>query len=81
LTLHPNWLCGSPVLSNGYQGLFPWGWSGQYMKLTTRLHLVLRPKNAWNYTSTPPVHLHNMVLCEAQGQLYLLPLPKYPAPK
>jgi len=30
-------------------------------------------KNAWGYTSTPPVRLHGVVL-KAQGQLYLLPL-------
>jgi hypothetical protein len=40
-------------------------------------------KNAWSYTSTPPyifmawclvkyrIHLHGVVLCYAQGQLYL----------
>jgi hypothetical protein len=36
--------------------------SGQGMKLTTHLHLVLRSKNVWRYTSTPPIHLHGMVL-------------------
>jgi hypothetical protein len=29
-------------------------------------------KNAWSYTSTPPIRLHGVVLSEAQGQLYLL---------
>jgi hypothetical protein len=28
-------------------------------------------KNAWSYTSTPPVRLHGVVLSWAQGQLYL----------
>jgi hypothetical protein len=28
-------------------------------------------KNAWSYTSTPPLCLHGLVLSEAQGQLYL----------
>jgi hypothetical protein len=33
-------------------------------------------KNAWSYTSTPPIRLHGVVLSSAQGQLYLpLPLP------
>jgi hypothetical protein len=43
------------------------------VKLTTYLHLVLRSKNAWNYTSTPPVRLHGVMLSykKAQGQLYL----------
>jgi hypothetical protein len=26
------------------------------------LHLVLRSKNEWNYTSTPPIHLRGVVL-------------------
>jgi hypothetical protein len=33
------------------------------VKLTTRLHLVARSKNAWSYTSTPPIRLHCVVLC------------------
>jgi hypothetical protein len=41
------------LLSNGYQGLFPWGLSGLDVKLTTHLHLEPRSKNAWSYTSTP----------------------------
>jgi hypothetical protein len=28
-------------------------------------------KNAWNYTSTPPINLHGAVFCQAQGQIYL----------
>jgi hypothetical protein len=28
-------------------------------------------KNAWGYTSTPPIRLHGVVLSYAQGQLYL----------
>jgi hypothetical protein len=28
-------------------------------------------KNAWSYTSTPPIRLHGVVLSKAQGQLYL----------
>jgi len=41
--------------------------------LTAHLHLVPRSKNAWNYTSTPPIRLHGVVLSykKAQGQLYL----------
>jgi len=30
------------------------------------LHLVPRSKNEWSYTSTPPLHLHGVVL-KAQG--------------
>jgi hypothetical protein len=29
-------------------------------------------KNAWSYTSTPPVGLHDVVLRKALGQLYLI---------
>jgi hypothetical protein len=32
------------------------------MKLTTHLHLVPMSKNAWSYTSTPPIHLYGVVL-------------------
>jgi len=32
------------------------------VKLTTHLHLVLRSKNAWSYTSTSPIPLHGVVL-------------------
>jgi len=31
------------------------------MKLTTQLHLVLRLKNEWSYTSTLPLRLHGVV--------------------
>jgi len=30
------------LLSSGYQGLFPWGWSGRGLKLTTHFLLVPR---------------------------------------
>jgi len=47
-------LWGPPsLLSNGYQGPFPWGHSGLGVKLNTHLHLVPRSKNEWSYTSTP----------------------------
>jgi hypothetical protein len=32
------------LLYTGYQGFFPWGWSGLGEKLTTRLHLVPRSR-------------------------------------
>jgi hypothetical protein len=41
--------------------LFPWGYSSQGMKLTTHFHLVLRSKNVWSCTSTPPVCLHGVI--------------------
>jgi len=38
--------CSSPpsLLFNAYQGLFPWGQSGQGVKLTTQFHLVPRSR-------------------------------------
>jgi len=48
-------------LSSGYQGFFPWGVNGRGMKLTTHLHLVLRSKNEWSYTSTPLIRLFGVV--------------------
>jgi hypothetical protein len=46
----------------GYQGLFPWEYSGQGVKLTTRLHLLPRSKNEWSYISTSPLRLRDVVL-------------------
>lgn len=56
---------GSGALS-GYCGRFPWRYSGWGLKLATHLHLVLRLKGEWSYTSTP---LHSFMVC--QGQLYI----------
>jgi hypothetical protein len=41
----PDRLWGTPtLLSNGYQGLFLWEYSGRGIKLTTHLQLVPRPR-------------------------------------
>jgi len=50
------------LLSNGHQGLLPWGWSGRCVKLTTHLHLLPSSKNAWSYIVTPPIRLHDVVI-------------------
>jgi hypothetical protein len=50
----PNRLWGSPnLLSNWYQGLFPWEWNGRDVKLTAHLHLVPRSGNAWSVSPLP----------------------------
>jgi hypothetical protein len=36
------------------------------VKLTTHLSLVLRSKNAWSCTSTPPIRLRGVVLSEGE---------------
>jgi hypothetical protein len=63
----------SSLLSNGCEGLFPWGQSGRGVKLTIHLHLGPRSKKSWSYTSTPPPRFPGVVLSfkKAQGQFYL----------
>jgi hypothetical protein len=41
------------LLSDGYQGLFPRGYSGQGVKLTTHLSLVPRSRMVELYLQTP----------------------------
>jgi hypothetical protein len=49
------------LLSNGNQGLFPWGQSGRGVKLTTHVYVVPRSKE-WSCNPIPPIRLHGMVL-------------------
>jgi hypothetical protein len=46
----------------GTRGSFPGSKAAQGMKLTTHLHLVLRSRNAWSYTSTTPICLYGVML-------------------
>jgi hypothetical protein len=34
----------------------------QGVKLATHLYLMLRSKDAWSYTPSPPIYLHGVVL-------------------
>jgi hypothetical protein len=62
------------LLSNGHQGLLPWGWSGRCVKLTTHLHLLPSSKNAWSYIVTPPIRLHDVVIGLKKSTRTTLPL-------
>jgi hypothetical protein len=59
----PDRFWGPPsLLSNGYQGLFflgvkRLGSEADYSPSSAEV------KNAWSYTSTPPIRLHGVVLC------------------
>jgi hypothetical protein len=55
------------LLSNGYQGLFPWGKSGLSVKLTTHLHLVPSSKNTWSYISIPQYAFMAWCLVKIEG--------------
>jgi hypothetical protein len=53
--------------------LFPCGYSGRVVKPNTRLHLLPKSKNEWNYTYTPTIRLHGVMLSYSTGTT--LPLP------
>jgi hypothetical protein len=74
----PDRLWGPPILlSNGYKGFFFLGLRRPGCGALHSSPSSAEVKNAWSYTSTPPICLHGVVLSEAQGQLYLSlsPLP------
>jgi hypothetical protein len=54
--------CPPSLLSNGYQGLFPWGEKGPERESDHSSPSSAEVKNAWNYTYTPPIRLHGVVL-------------------
>jgi hypothetical protein len=56
----------------GTRGSFPGSKAARDMKLTTHLHLVLRSKNEWSYTSTPQYAFMAWCSVKGKGQLYLL---------
>jgi hypothetical protein len=72
----PDRIWGVPsLLSNGYQGLFPWGQSGRGVKLTTHFHLVPRSRM---HRIIPPLPQYAFIaLCSLKAQdslILLLPL-------
>jgi len=44
------------------------------LKLTQYLHVVSRSKNAWSYTSIPPIRIHGVVLVKHRENFNILPL-------
>jgi hypothetical protein len=70
-----NFISGPPsLLSNGYQGLFPWGVKRPGREADHSPQSSAKEvKNAWSYTSAHPIHLHGVVLSQRTGTplLYL----------
>jgi len=50
------------LLSSGYWGLFPWLLNQLGHEADHSVPSSAEVKNAWGYTSTPPVHPHGMSL-------------------
>jgi hypothetical protein len=67
--------CPPRLLSNGYQGLFPWGVKRPGREADHSPPSRAEVKNAWSYTSIPPYAFMAWCSVKAQGQLYLHLLP------
>jgi hypothetical protein len=63
----------SSLLSNGYQGFFPWGVRMPEREADHSPKSSVEVENAWSYISTPPVRLRGVVLRwkKTQRQLYI----------
>jgi hypothetical protein len=69
----PEWPRGPPsLLSNGYQGLFHWEWSGRDVKLTIHLHLVPRSRMRGAIPPLPQYAFTAWYSVKAEGQLYTI---------
>jgi len=69
MTPHPDWLWGPPTpLSNGYWGPFRGvKWLAHEAEHSPPSSAKVR--ECMDLYITPPICLHGVVLCEAQGQL------------
>jgi hypothetical protein len=67
---HRLW-CPSSLLSNDYQGLFPWGEKRPWREADHSPPSSAEVRNAWNYTSTSQYAFIAWCSVKAQGQLYL----------
>jgi hypothetical protein len=59
------------LLSNGYQGLFPWEYNGGGVKLTTHPYLMPRSRMHGALPPLPQYAFMPWCLFKAQGQVYL----------
>jgi len=57
------------LLTNWYQGLFPWRQSGQGVKLTTHFHLVPSSRMRWAIPPLPQYPFMSLCSVKAPGQL------------
>jgi len=79
LSPYPDWFWGPTcLLSSGCWCLLPWRWKQAGCEADHSPLFSAKVKNAWRYTSIPPVYLHGMVLNEVMNaSLYFNVWSKY----